>query len=118
MRLYILLIPFLCLTSLSALSQTEFTLDPVQSMLMTGKGPGQDGSINPYFGEKCYAVVSNIGERSFSIRVQKDGVILKEIPIQKSEVKKVLLLSDHELYLDPNPEGIAKARVEYEQIEE
>ena len=99
-------------------AQTDFELDPSQSMLITGKGPGQDGTINPYDGQNCYAIVENIGEREFSIRIQQKGEIIKIIPILKGEVKKVILLKGHELYLDPNSEGIAKARVDYESMDE
>ncbi|GAA4812085.1 hypothetical protein GCM10023330_19170 [Litoribaculum gwangyangense] len=85
---------------------------------MTGKGPGQDGTINPYIGQNCYAIVRNIGDRQFSIRVQQDGKIIEEISILKGELKKVKLIKGYELYLDPNPEGIAKASVDYEKIDE
>ena len=99
-------------------AQTEFVLEPSQSMIMTGKGPGQDGTINPFFGQECYAIIKNIGKRKFSIRVQQKGKIIEEISILKGELKKVKLLKDYELYLDPNPEGIAKATVDYKKIEE
>ncbi|RZS90564.1 hypothetical protein [Aquimarina brevivitae] len=102
---------------LDAKAQTDFVLEPSQSMIMTGKGPGQDATINPYFGKECYSVVTNTGKREFSIRVQQDDKIIKEIAIAKGEVKKVKLLKDHELYLDPNPNGIAKASVAYEKME-
>ena len=114
------LLLILCLTFLihfEGTAQTEFELDPSQSMLMTGKGPGQDGTINPYSGQDCYALVKNIGERQFSIRVQQKGKIIKEISILKGELKKVKLLKGHELYLDPNPDGKAKASVAYEKID-
>ena len=99
-------------------AQTEFVLEPSQSMIMTGKGPGQDGTINPYFGQDCYAIVKNIGKREFSIRVQQGEKIIEEISIAKDELKRVKLLKDYQLYLDPNPEGIAKASVDYEKISE
>ena len=54
----------------------------------------------------------------FSIRVQQDGKIIEEISILKGDRIKVKLLKGYELYLDPNPEGIAKASVNYEKIEE
>lgn len=113
-------ITLLCLAFLihfGVLAQTEFELDPRQSMLMTGKGPGQDGTINPYDGQDCIAVVENIGERTFSIRIQTDGKIVKEVAIKKEEVKKIELLKGYELYLDPNRSGIARARVSYEKEE-
>ncbi|GAA0870867.1 hypothetical protein GCM10009117_00120 [Gangjinia marincola] len=64
---------FISIVHCKAPAQTKFTLTPQQSMIMTGKGPGQDGTNNSFFGEDCYAVVKNIGERKFSIRIQQDG---------------------------------------------
>ena len=97
-------------------AQTEFVLEPSQSMIMTGKGDGQDATINPYFGEDCYGIVKNIGDRPFTIRIQQAGNVIEEIPIEEGETKKVKLLKGYELYLDPNPDGLAKARVDYEKI--
>ena len=86
-------------------------------MLMTGKGSGQDATINPYEGEDCYAIVENIGSRPFSIRVQYKGRLIDESPVLTGVTKKLKLLSGQELYLDPNPDGKAKARVSYERID-
>ena len=118
MRILILVISLISLSSIDASAQTEFVLEPSQSMIMTGKGSGQDGTINPYFGQDCIAIVKNIGDRQFSIRVQEKGKIIKEITILKGELKKVKLLKGYELYLDPNPNGIAKASVAYEKMGE
>ena len=118
MKILFPVISLLFLIHFKGKAQTEFILEPSQSMIMTGKGPGQDGTINPYFGQDCYAIVNNIGEREFSIRVQQEGKIIEEIPILKGELIKVKLPKGYELYLDPNPEGIAKARVDYERINE
>ncbi|NNK83360.1 MAG: hypothetical protein HKO92_09565 [Flavobacteriaceae bacterium] len=118
MRNLTLIIFLIFLTHLEAKAQTEFILEPSQSMIMTGKGTGQDATINPYFGEDCFAIVKNIGKRPFSIRVQQEGKIIKEIPIMKGELIKVKLLKGYELYLDPNPKGIAKARVGFEKVSE
>ena len=99
-------------------AQTEFVLEPSQSMIMTGKGSGQDATINPYFGQNCMAIVRNIGDKAFSIRVQEAGKIISEIPIGKDELKRVKLLKGYELYLDPNPDGVTKASVDYEKLED
>lgn len=77
-----------------------FYLESRQTMLMTGKGPGQDGAINPYAGRDCQAIVRNIGSGLFEIRVQKQGKILQTIPIKPGETKTVKLLTDYELYFD------------------
>jgi hypothetical protein len=100
-----------------AFAQTNFELKASQSMLMTGKGPGQDATINPYEGQDCYAIVENTGDREFSIRIQQRGKITETIPVLAGEVKKVTLLKGYELYLDSNSEGIANARVDYEKME-
>ena len=115
MKALILTLAFTLISLSGAFAQTEFVIDPVQSMIMTGKGPGQDATINPFEGQDCFAIVENIGKRQFSIRVQQKGKIIEEITISKGEVKKVTLLKGYELYLDPNPEGKAKARVSYEK---
>ena len=118
MKTIILLFVLIITIQFKVEAQTEFVLEPSQSMIMTGKGPGQDGTINPFFGQECYAIIKNIGKRKFSIRIQQKGKIIEEISILKGELKKVKLLKDYELYLDPNPEGTAKASVDYEKIEE
>ena len=116
MKKTILIICLLSLLHFKASAQTEFILEPSQSMIMTGKGAGQDATINPYYREDSFGIVKNIGERPFSIRIQQAGNIIEEIPIEKGETKKVKLLKGYELYLDPNPEGLAKARVAYEKL--
>ncbi len=118
MKKSILVISLVFFTYFELTAQTEFVLEPSQSMIMTGKGTGQDATINPYFGQNCYAVVKNIGKIKFSIRVQKEGEIIEEISIQAGELKKVKLLIGYELYLDPNPKGKTKASVDYEKITE
>ncbi|MDG1571275.1 hypothetical protein OZ410_03045 [Robiginitalea sp. M366] len=106
----------LCLGHIPLQAQTEFELDPNQSMLMYGKGPGQDGTINPYAGEDCYAIVKNLGEVAFSIRIQQKGEIVQTISIKGMETKKVKLLVGQELYLDPETDQMARASVGYEKI--
>lgn len=92
--------------------QSIFTLDPSQSMLMTGKGKGQDAIINPYFDQTTIAIVENIGEKEFSIRIQSKGKIIEIIEIKTDSTKKVLLLKDYELYLDTEFETKAKVTLE------
>ena len=116
MKTAIVLLCLVFLTLHQTWAQTEFKLEPSQSMLMTGKGPGQDATINPFAGEDCFAIVENIGTLEFSIRIQKQGRIIDTIPISKGEIKKITLLRGQELYLDPNPSGIARAKVDYERI--
>ena len=105
-----------CLTCFELTSQTKFVLEPTQSMIMTGKGAGQDGTINPYVGQDCFAIVKNIGKRTFTAMVQQKGKIIEEISIAAGELKKVVLLKGYELYLDPNPKGKARASVAYQPM--
>ncbi len=77
-----------------------FVIEPSQSMVMTGKGPGQDGAINPYMGQECTAVVENIGKKEFSVRLQEKGRIKKEIAVSPGEVKEIALGANDELYID------------------
>ncbi len=118
MKKQILLVSLVFLAYFEMTAQTEFLLDTSQSMIMTGKGAGQDATINPYFGQDCYAIVKNIGKRKFSIRVQQQGEIIEVISILQGELKEVKLLKDYELYLDPNPKGTTKASVDYKKISE
>lgn len=61
MKKLLLLITFMSITTI-ATSQTIIELGSVQSMCITGKGPGQDGAINPYTDKDSIAIVENIGE--------------------------------------------------------
>lgn len=108
----LLLALFLSLPILG-LAQTEFELEPSQSMLMTGKGPGQDGTINPYAGQDCFAIVDNIGTSEVSVRVQKKGEVISTFSILGGNSFTFKLLKDQELYLDANDSKMVKARVSY-----
>ena len=115
------LILFLTLTFLvhhETVAQDDFELEPYQTMLMTGKGPGQDGSINPYYGQDCYAIVENIGVGEFSIRIQRNGEIIRTLPVKKGELMKLRLLKDHRLYFDAEAKDKVKVRLDYEPIDE
>ena len=107
-------------------SLNKFDLEPLESYLMFGKGPGQDGAINPYAkyiksnkgylisSKDCYSIIENLGTSGFSIRIQKDSKIIKTIPIEKNETKKILLDAGNELYTDASFEGRAKFKVTFE----
>jgi len=85
-------------------------------MLMTGKGPGQDATINPFQGEDCYAIIENLGKELFSVRIQEKGLIIETIQIRPKMKKKIKLLSHHELYLDGETKNWAMASVSYEKL--
>lgn len=94
-------IVLLCFTFQFATAQEViFELNPNQSMVMTGKGPGQDGAINPYINEDCIAYVKNIGTNALSVRIQTKGKIIKEITVKPKEEKNITLLKGYELYFD------------------
>ena len=84
----------------SAQKENKFKLDPSTNMLMTGKGPGQDGSINPFAGQDCVAVVENLAKAPFSVRIQQNGVVLRTIEIGDKETKQIDLKGSEELYID------------------
>ena len=118
MKILLLILGLSLFTQYETIAQNEFELEPSQSMLMTGKGLGQDGTINPYDGQDCYAIVENFGRREFSVRIQQNGIIIKSIPFVKGDTKKIKLLKGYELYLDSNSKGKVKARINYEKIDE
>ena len=92
---------FLLLTiPASAQKENKFKLDPSTNMLMTGKGPGQDGSINPFAGQDCVAVVENLAKAPFSVRIQQNGVVLRTIEIGAKDTKRIELKGSEELYID------------------
>ena len=71
-----------------------------QSMGITGKGPGQDGAVNPYAAEESYALVSNLGKNEFSVRIQSGREILRNIPIEPGNSKKIDLAKNEQIYFD------------------
>ena len=90
----------LATTTASAQKENKFKLDPSTNMLMTGKGPGQDGSINPFAGQDCVAVVENLAKAPFSVRIQQNGVVLRAIEIGAKDTKRIELKGSEELYVD------------------
>jgi hypothetical protein len=96
-------------------SEQVFTLDGRQSMILTGKGPGQDGAINPFGTQDSYAVVKNIGENTVTVRIQSKGEVVSMIDISPKASNEVLLKKGHELYLDAD--FPSKAKVFFKKIE-
>ncbi|WP_400077273.1 hypothetical protein [Winogradskyella sp. R77965] len=114
MKTLILICCLSLFTQFNMEAQAELELEASQSMCITGKGEGQDGAINPFYGQNSFAIVENIGEKEFSIRVQQKGKIIKTIAIKKGETKRVTLLIGYELYFDT--EAKAKAKVLFEKM--
>ncbi len=90
-------------------------LESNQSMCITGKGQGQDGAINPYIDRNSIAKVENLGENTFSVRVQEDYEVLQTITLKAGEKQSIPLSPGKEIYFDsdlPAEAGISfvKAR--------
>ena len=118
MKKILFLFAFALLIPAMSHAQDTFRLDASQSMLMTGKGAGQDGAINPYAGQNCIAVVENIGQHEVSIRVQQKGQVLQTLTVAAGQTQMVKLLKGHELYLDATDKGKVKAKLSFEPLEE
>ena len=116
MQKLILLFAFTALLQVYGTSQAVFELDPQQSMLITGKGPGQDGAINPYSGEKSISIVKNLGEMPFSVRIQEKGNIIETREVTPKESESFVLEKSYELYLDCDDK--AKAKVNFKRFKE
>ncbi|MBC2838447.1 hypothetical protein [Robiginitalea sp. SC105] len=114
-RLFLVIVAVYC-CQYQMQAQTVFELDGNQSMLMIGKGPGQDATINPFQGEDCFAVIENLGDELFSVRIQQEGEIVAIVPVQPQQTEKIKLLVGQELYLDPETKNKARASVDYEKI--
>ncbi|MDA8788106.1 hypothetical protein N9N00_04505 [Schleiferiaceae bacterium] len=115
MRIVVLILLAFCFQS-KVYAQSIFELDGSQSMLMTGKGPGQDATINPFQGEDCYAIIENLGNELFSVRIQQQGEIVKIIAVKPKKKKKIKLLSGQELYLDSETKSSTQASVSYQAL--
>lgn len=113
-RFLIAIVILLLNTYAYAQKENKFKLDPSTSMLMTGKGPGQDGSINPYSGQDCVAVIANLANTPFSVRIQQKGIILRTIAVEKKETRRISLGAQEELYID-TPNKTTRFTINYEQ---
>ncbi len=120
MKIYKLFFSLLIFASMPATllaqnDKTIFELKPNQSMLMTGKGPGQDGAINPYADSDSYAIVTNLGDNPFSVRVQWKNEVIQLIQVNPNEEKTVTLYRGYRLFFDTEAE--AKAQLVFKKKE-
>ena len=90
-----------------------FELKNGRSMCMLGKGPGQDATINPYFGQDAYAIIQNVGAVVFGVRIESQTHGVQEITIQPKEVCKLLMTKNSILYFDAIEKDIATAQIHY-----
>ena len=95
---------------------TVIDLPAARSMLITGKGPGQDAAINPFSGSNSIAEVKNVGAFPFSVRVQDAEGNYEEYQVLPGEKKEVSLLKGYELYLDNYLK--TRAKVSFRKSEE
>ena len=112
LKIFVLLIFF----SGQAYSQAILELDARQSMCITGKGPGQDGAINPYIAEKSIAIVKNMDKNTFEARIQKKGEIIEIVKILPGKSKEIILELGYVLYFDTDDK--AKAEISFKRFEE
>ena len=115
-------------TELNLQSKNKFELQPSESYLIFGKGPGQDGARNPFvkyikantgriISSKDYFVtIKNTGRSNFFVRIQKSNIdlVVQTIPIKVNGVKKIELFAGYELYTDANSKDKAEFEVIFE----
>lgn len=92
----------------------SFELTNGQSMCMTGKGQGQDATINPYANQDySYALIENIGAVEFQIRIESSEEDLRQFLIKANDVVVVKLNRGNVLYFDALTLEKAVARIKY-----
>jgi len=94
-------------------NQSVFKLSAEQSMLIVGKGKGQDAAINPYADDTSIAVIKNPTNEAFFARIQRQGRLIDEINIAPKSTKEVVLQVGYELYLDSTEE--TKAQISFKR---
>ena len=107
--LFTISISLLLLSSCS--NDSIFEFDGTQSMLMTGKGPGQDGAINPFFGQASIAKVRNLGDNILQVRIQEGATFIENVVVSPGEKKSIDLKGSYQMYVDTD--AAAKARIRF-----
>ncbi len=85
-------------------------------MHLIGKGPGQDSVINPYADSKSAAIISNMGEHVFEIRIQVKGEIIKTISIAPGKKEEITLEPGYEFYIDGYEKSKSKAFIDFKKL--
>ena len=93
-------------------TKTEFSFEPDQSMCITGKGAGQDGAINPYYGSDSVAIVENKGETNFFVRIKDPKGVSTSSEISAGTTKKIVLLKGAVLFIDTDDKALANITFE------
>ncbi|MAM28010.1 MAG: hypothetical protein CMC13_03225 [Flavobacteriaceae bacterium] len=100
MKKFILIVVIMLVFQIDTNAQEVLELDPGQSMCISGKGKGQDGAINPFMETGSVAIVKNLGENQFSIRVEYEGKVKEKIRLDPSRITRVILPKSHVMYFD------------------
>jgi len=109
MKKYILLsVMFFALQSYAQKNKEIFELKPSQSMSITGKGIGQDAAINLYKDGNSIAIIKNLGENSFEIRVEYQGKVFQTRVLKGGKSTMISLRQGSVLYLDSDLKATAK----------
>ncbi len=77
-----------------------FLLEPSSTMSITGKGPGQDATINPYLGNDCTAIVKSLSKNIFQVRIEESDEVVYTITVDPFQEVKIDLNNSQVLYLD------------------
>ncbi|QHI38773.1 hypothetical protein IMCC3317_41730 [Kordia antarctica] len=114
MKKYILVFALLfALQSYAQKNITIFELEPSQSMIITGKGAGQDAAVNPYKDGNSIAIVKNLGKNIFTIRIEYQGKITRTRVLEADKATMIPLRQGSELYLDSDLK--AKAKIDFKK---
>lgn len=104
---------------ISTLAQAQantLELGSSQSMCISGKGPGQDGAINPNWNGASIAIVKNLGDERFNLRIEKDGNIIRNIAVTGQSTKEIELAEGEVMYFDTTMP--TKVKVKFKEVEE
>ena len=86
-----------------------FTLTAGQSMCMIGKGAGQDATLRPKTDSVAVARIKNKGKHSFTVRIEKNGQIIKQITLGKHQKLLWAHRLGDQIFLDGPKKRKAKA---------
>lgn len=108
MKVFKLTLLFLLATISPMVAQDTVVLDDYRHMCIAGKGPGQDAAINPYLGEDSVAIIENMGENPFDIRIQVKGQIVKTVQSSPDQFIEINLKKDQVMYFDSEARAVAR----------
>lgn len=108
MKVFKLMMLLLLAAMSPMMAQDTVVLDDYRHMCIAGKGPGQDAAINPYLGQSSVAIVENMGESPFDVRIQVKGQIVKTIKSSPARVLEIKLDKDQVMYFDSDARAVAR----------